>query len=189
MSDRTTSSSNDSVRSFERERPDPASLKAQPGPVCAGLSDVLEEIGRRRSSPSALDCSWRVPRPAGTIQRRRGVRSTTESGPGASRAGRAGPSAASFRETAVLLRELLRAGLRRPAHARPHRIAAGAISKLATGLVHGPVDLDAIRGPLVAPAVPRDVMEVLEVAEREEAEWFVKGEFGDNARIAWAWLP
>lgn len=70
-----------------------------------------------------------------------------------------------------------------------YRIAAGVISKLATGLVHGPVDLDAIRGPLVAPAVPSEVMEVLEVAEREEAEWFVKGEFGDNARIAWAWLP
>lgn len=86
-------------------------------------------------------------------------------------------------------RGVITAGARddwRPEH---YRIAAGSITRLAVALSDGDANLDAVRRPLVAPAVPREILEGLEKAQAGRAPWFSAEDFGADARLAWAWAP
>ncbi len=69
-----------------------------------------------------------------------------------------------------------------------YRIAGGVITRLAYSMETGDLELDSIRQPLVATAVPPEVLEGMEAAQAASAQWFSE-DFGVDARLAWSWAP
>lgn len=72
---------------------------------------------------------------------------------------------------------------------RNYRISAGMITRLVDSLREPKDDFEKVSEPLRRDAVPADIIAKIGAAEAKNDPWFVEGEFGADAMLAWSWAP